>query len=330
MTKAKQISVYASLSLLLIIVLATVFGAFNLLADGNTALSFEQKLKIVLDLRLPRILTCILIGAILSVCGLLMQTLLNNPLACPYTLGVSQLVALLLFALIFWGIQAAFIFIIGLILLLSVFLAITKKTQISLNDSKSNLILLGLGLGSFCSSILLALQFSLDGMSILQLTRWLMGSLAVSGYSGLLPLTLVSALLFASVILFHKDLDSLLLGKELAISRGLNPLRVNTILHIVMFIAVAAVVWSAGPIGFVGLIVPHSIRLLKVIGHAGQAILSAICGAAFLCACDLISRFVLAPAEIPIGVITGLLGTPIFLLLLLIYGRSTKKFANKN
>ncbi len=300
---------------LLIIAVSLSFGAFGLWTESD--LSFNEKLELVMQLRFPRVLSSLLIGAILSCCGLLVQTLLKNPLACPYTLGISQVVALCFFAFIFLGSKMQ-ILLLGIFLVTFIFIvAFTDHKKSKPDFSASTLVLAGLALGSFCSSLILALQFTLDGMSLLQISRWLMGSSSVADYSSLILLSLMAFILLIVIRFFRKDLDCMLLGNEIAFSRGVPVRSVNFSIHLTILACVAAVVWYAGPIGFVGLIIPHCVRLLGIKGHGLQAAYCAFAGGAFLCFCDLLSRVMFAPVEIPIGIVTGLIGAPCFIVLLI-------------
>lgn len=297
--------------------LGLILGAFTLVFNQDILGMTAEKWRIIWELRAPRVLCCAIVGALLACCGVISQTILKNSLACPYTLGISQLASLIIFSFLYLKFSAALsivLFIFLLLFLLYRGVASIKSQSIGLSQT---LILLGLAVGTFCSSIILAFQFALDGISLMQMTRWLMGSLSVVGYSAVLPLFLVLSVLFALSFYRAEDFDWLCLGDEIALSRGVAVKKITLTFAALIFISVAAVVYAVGPIGFVGLIIPHAVRLLGIVKHRPLLLLSALLGSSFLCLSDVISRTVLSPVEIPIGVVTGILGTPVFVFLLI-------------
>ncbi|HEY4573303.1 MAG TPA: iron ABC transporter permease [Thermoanaerobaculia bacterium] len=272
------------------------------------------------QIRLPRILLALLGGAALAVSGLGFQTLFRNALAEPYTLGISSGAALgavlalrlqggsflglpVVAAASFAGALSATALIVGLAL---------RRQGIQ----TSTLLLAGVAVSLSCSAIILFLQYLSDSTQTFRMVRWMMGGLSVVGYTEvlwLLPWVLGgSAALFA----LRWELNLLLTGEELAASRGVDLARLRRLVLLATSLMIGALVAVAGPIGFVGLIVPHMLR--RLVGHDHLFLVPAclLGGGAFLTLCDAVGRTVMAPAELPVGILTALLGGPFFLWLL--------------
>jgi iron complex transport system permease protein len=303
---------------LAVLLVAPLLGSHSIhLGD---ALAGEPTAATILwRIRLPRVLLALAVGGLLALGGLGFQTLFRNPLAEPYTLGVasgSALGAVLAIQLgvadsllglaiaSFVGALAAGALVLGLAL---------RRSGIE----TSTLLLAGISVSLSCSALILFVQYFADATKTFRMVRWMMGGLAVVGYREVLWLApwalAAAALLFA----LRRELDLLLTGEELAASRGVDLGRLRWWIVGGTSLSVGALVAVAGPIGFVGLIVPHILR--RTLGHR-HAILVPACllgGGAFLALCDLAARTIMAPAEIPVGVLTALLGGPFFLWLLL-------------
>jgi iron complex transport system permease protein len=272
------------------------------------------------QIRLPRILLALLGGAALAVSGLGFQTLFRNALAEPYTLGISSgaalgaVLALRLQGGSFLGLSlvaaASFAGALGATALI-VGLALRRQ-----GVQTSTLLLAGVAVSLSCSAIILFLQYLADSTQTFRMVRWMMGGLSVVGYAEvlwLLPWVLGgSAALFA----LRWELNLLLTGEELAASRGVDLARLRRLVLLATSLMIGALVAVAGPIGFVGLIVPHMLR--RLVGHDHLFLVPAcmLGGGAFLTLCDAVGRTVMAPAELPVGILTALLGGPFFLWLL--------------
>ncbi|HTQ79207.1 MAG TPA: iron ABC transporter permease [Thermoanaerobaculia bacterium] len=317
----------AALALLGLLWLAVLAGAP--LLGSHTALVREllagdpTARAIFWQLRLPRVLLALLAGGGLAVSGLSFQTLFRNPLAEPYTLGVASGAALgavlalrltegqllgfpLLTLLAFAGALAATGLVVGLG---------TRRRQ---GDETGTLLLAGIAVSLSCSALILFLQYLSDSTQTFRMVRWMMGGLSVAGYREvlwLLPWVVGGS---ASLLLLRWDLNLLLTGEELAASRGVDLGRLRLRILLLTSVMIAALVAMAGPIGFVGLMVPHILR--RFVGHDHLALTPAclLGGGAFLALCDAGARVVMAPAELPVGVVTALLGGPFFLWLLLL------------
>ncbi len=272
--------------------------------------------------RLPRTLAGALVGAALASSGVIFQGLLRNPLATPFTLGVSAGAALgAMLAITFdWtlgiaGVSAvpasAFVGAAGAV---AIVYALARGRHRGL--STDVLLLAGVTLNAFFSALILAVQYFADFTDSYRTLRWLMGDLDVSSFQPILtslPLLAVSFIAFAWLA---RPLNLLSLGVDSAETRGLDTARAQRQAFFAASLATGAAVAVGGPVGFIGIIVPHLVRLLVGSDHRVVLPASALFGATFLVGCDVLARTLIAPVEIPVGVITALLGGPFFLWLL--------------
>ena len=279
--------------------------------------------QILFVARLPRTLAGAVVGAALAAAGVVFQGLLRNPLATPFTLGVSSGAALgAMLAITFgWGLglfgisgvtAASFAGAGGAVAIVYA-LARARHGGLSTNV----LLLAGVTLNAFFSALILFVQFFADFTDVYRMLRWLVGDLDVASYQPLvaaLPLLLVSFTLFAWIA---RPLNLLSLGADSAEAHGIDVRQAQRVAFFSASLATGAAVSIAGPIGFVGIIIPHLVRLLVGADHRVVLPASALFGAAFLVLCDLVGRIVMPPIEIPVGVITALIGGPFFLWLLL-------------
>ncbi len=274
------------------------------------------------ELRLPRVLLALLAGGGLAISGASFQTLFRNPLAEPYTLGLASgaalgaVLAVQLGAITTGGLPLIFLGSLLGALGVSVLVIGLAATRRGLDTS--TLLLAGIAVSLSCSAVILFVQYVSDFTKTFLMVRWMMGGLAVVGYREVIwsaPFVLAGA----GVLLFHRwDLNLLLAGEELAASRGVDLSRLRWVVLGSVSVMVGALVAVTGPIGFVGLIVPHILR--RWTGHDHLYVLPAclLGGGVFLALCDLVARRAMAPAELPVGVLTALLGGPFFLWLLLV------------
>lgn len=273
-------------------------------------------------LRLPRVLLAALAGGALAVSGLALQTLFRNPLAEPYTLGVASGAALgAVLALQLEGLGLS----VGLpVVAVAAFIGAAAVTAVILGlavsrhgTETSTLLLAGIAISLSCSAFILFVQYFADFTRTFRMVRWMMGGLAVVGYREVLWLTPWVVAGSLGLLLLRWDLNQLLTGEELAASRGVDLRRLRLTVLGLSAAMVAALVAVTGPIGFVGLIVPHILR--RWVGHDHLLLVPACLagGGVFLVACDLVARTVMAPAELPVGILTALLGGPFFLWLLI-------------
>jgi iron complex transport system permease protein len=273
--------------------------------------------------RLPRTLSGAMVGALFAAAGVVFQGLLRNPLATPFTLGVSTGAALgAILALTFgWSIAvfgisavplAAFV---GSLAAVGVVYALAQARHRGL--STTVLLLAGVTMNAFFSAMILFVQYFASFADIGRTLRWLMGNLDVSSYEPLVVSLPGFVIAFAVFAWLARPLNLLSLGPDSAESRGLDVARAQRAAFLSASLATGAAVSIGGPIGFVGIIIPHLVRLLVGPDHRLVLPAAALFGAAFLVGCDLIARTILAPIELPVGIITALIGGPFFLWLLI-------------
>ena len=272
---------------------------------------------IVVELRLPRVLMALAVGAALSLAGVALQGLLRNPLADPYVLGTASGAALgaaigllvpIEFALLGFGLIHLLAFA-GALAAVAIVYRVSRLGGLS---SLSSVLLTGYAIGSLLAAGL-AITMYLSGQNLRQIFFYLLGSFSLASWPQVavgLPIIVIGS---AILLTRARSLNALLLGEETAAHLGLDVRRERLVLLAAASLVTAAAVAMAGLIGFVGLVVPHVVRL--VAGPNARALLplSAIWGAAFLAMADLIARI---PGDLPVGVITGVIGAPFFLFVL--------------
>lgn len=309
--------------LALTLLLAVAVGAVPIppagIVDALLGQADRTTRAIVVDLRLPRAVLAMLIGATLAVAGTVFQALLRNPLAEPYILGVSGGAAVgavtiigFLAAAPDWLVPVA-AFAGGLGAIILVFRIATAVG--SALDTRV-LLLAGVVVGAFFNAVILLLLTLADVETFRSAIFWMMGSLAGAtwGSVGLLALYAIPALLI--LLALARSLNLMAIGEETAMYLGTRVERVKRIAYVVASLLVAAGVAAAGVIGFVGLIVPHALRLVWGGDHRFLLPGSALAGAAFLLLADTAARTAAAPVELPVGVVTALIGVPVFVVLL--------------
>ncbi|KFZ41476.1 hypothetical protein JS81_00195 [Thermoactinomyces sp. Gus2-1] len=282
------------------------------LADGLNM--DEADAAIIWELRLPRVLLVGLVGACLATAGVIYQGLLKNHLADPYILGVSSgaAVGAALVIITGWGDRSGWM--LPLFAFLGACLALLLVLQLGRGrraSQASSLILAGVVVQAFFSAVLtLAISTSPEEMQRIQF--WLMGSFAFRGWQHiglLLPFFLIG---FLVCWRFSRELNLMVLGERSAHHLGIHVEKMRIFLLIIVSLMTSAAVSVSGMIGFVGLVVPHIMRMLTGADHRYLLPLSALFGASFLIWADGLSRIVLAPRELPIGVVTAFVGAPFF------------------
>ncbi len=277
----------------------------------------EVASNILWSIRMPRVILAGLVGASLAISGAAFQGLLKNPLADPYTLGVSSGASVGAVMTLFFSISAP---VLGMFTLpafsmigalLTMFLVLGFAKLVDKAMKMETLILTGIIISSFLSSII-SLMIALTGEELRQIISWLMGSVSMRGWpyvKMILPFVIVGTIL---LWLNRRELNAMLFGEERAKYLGVNVSRSKLTLLIGGSMLTGAAVSVSGTIGFVGLVVPHMTRLLFGANHQHLLPLSLMNGASLLILCDLVARTIIAPTELPIGVITALLGAPVF------------------
>ena len=291
-----------------------IIQALMSMADPNATATMTD--TIITDIRLPRLIYSVLTGIGLSLVGLLMQTVTRNALADPYVLGVSSGAST----------GAVFAIIMGGLLLLGayntpVFAALGAALSIILvllcvgkSNSPVKLILIGMGMtGIFSALTMMIIYGAKHEAQVRSAMFWLLGSFAGIQW-GDLPLTAIIVTLFMLYIyLFNQDLDVLLLGNHEAAQMGLSVKQLQLSIVIISSIVIATLVSKVGVVGFIGLIIPHLARIIGGPKHKHTLLFSTLIGSIVMIWSDVLSRALYSPEEIPIGVLTSLLGAPLFI-----------------
>lgn len=282
--------------------------------------------------RLPRTLLAAQAGITLALCGAVFQTLFRNPLATPYTLGVASGGSLGALVAIKLGIDASCLGVSGITIsafagALIVVAAVFAMTRGARRLSTNEVILAGVTMGLFCSAMMMLVTYLSSARETFAMVRWMMGSLDTVGRVDLAPSLPVIVPAWVFLLASARALNQYHLGEELAATRGVNVARLQAVCILFASLATAAVVAVCGPIGFVGLVVPHVTAL--VVGKDCRLMLpaAALLGGVFLAVCDWVSQLAmvwagavsgraLGTTSLPIGVVTAVVGVPIFLILL--------------
>lgn len=283
-------------------------------------------------LRLPRLVLAIAVGMGLAVCGVIMQAIIKNPLADPYILGISSGASLGATIAILFGIGgffgANYVGICAFIGAFAMSLAVLFISNVGGRSSSVKLLLAGMALSSVCSAFSgLIVYFANNKEGIQSITYWLMGSLAGAKWEGIgviLPVVLLAILFFWTQ---SRVLNLMLLGDEVSITLGtdLHVYRQGYLL--ISSLIVGFVVYSAGMIGFVGLLIPHIVRMFFGTDHKKIIPLSALVGGIFLIWADVFCRIIIPKTELPIGMVIAIIGAPFFVYLMV---KKTYRFGGSN
>jgi iron complex transport system permease protein len=290
--------------------------------DLNHFLLSETGQQILLELRLPRVIFAFLVGFSLAMIGVVFQALLQNELATPYTLGVSSGGALGAVIAIKSGLVISFMGFTSTALfsvagsLLTIYI-IYQIARSGAGLSPLILILTGATVSLLFSSLILFVHYLADFTETYRMIHWLMGGLQIIGWN--FSLILFPFVLLAFVYLYYQAaaLNILSSGDELALSKGVDVLRLQRSIFFIGSALTGLVVAFAGPIGFIGLIIPHLLRLVIGADHRSLLIAAPFFGGTFLIWCDTLARTIISPAELPVGIITAILGGPFFIWLLI-------------
>lgn len=255
-------------------------------------------------------------GAGLAVAGVIFQGILRNPLAEPYVLGVSSGASLGAVLALFFNLSMEFLPITAFLGAGLTMFLVYNLAKINGKVSTQGLLLSGVILGAIFSSLLLFFVSISPNEAMHGITWWLLGSLQVFDLKLLISVVILITSGICIAIYFGRDLNAISLGEEEAYHLGINVETVKKILFVVASLITGSIVCVCGIIGFVGLIIPHAVRLIVGSDHKLVLPASAISAGAFLILADTISRTIMPPVEIPIGVITALIGGPIFIILL--------------
>jgi iron complex transport system permease protein len=289
--------------------------------------------SIVFDIRLPRIILALAVGGALSIAGVIFQGLFRNPLVEPYTLGVSGGAALGVgLSMVFRLNDACGLNMFPFAGFLGALSAISLVYLISIRQGTlriTNMLLTGVMISFICSSLIMLLMAISKTEDLHGIIFWVMGSLEESNWMLIKVACLVAILGISISLFFAKDLNAFSLGEEEALHLGINVERTKKLLFVFASLLTGASVSVSGIIGFVGLVVPHFARMFVGQDHWILLVASGLCGGIFLVLCDALARTIIAPLELPVGVITGIFGGTIFVYFLakrqLILGSDTGK-----
>lgn len=281
--------------------------------------------EIFWKIRIPRTVVALLAGAALSVAGLAFQAIFRNALATPFTLGISSGASFGATLFVRLGASAASLFGFGIsaaafagaLVSMSVVYGLTRVRR---GISMGTLLLAGVAV-SFCfSSAILFIHYTATLAQSFKIVRWMMGGIDVVGLQAIWQLAPFVAVGVAALAFVAGDLNLLASGSDIAAGRGVDVRRVRAIVFFTVSVMVAGVVSVCGPIGFIGLMAPHICRVFLGWDHRYLLPAAVVFGGAFLVLCDTVARTIVAPIEVPVGVLTSMLGGPFFLWLLISEG----------
>ena len=297
-----------------------IFSAFDNLFSGGS-LSLNE--RIFLDIRLPRAICCVLVGASLAMGGVLMQALFRNPIVEPGLIGTSSGAAL--GASLYFVLGASLHFDAGVWTLplaacgggaLATFIVFALSYRQEGGQPIVSLLLTGIAINALCLSGVGLMSYLARDPQARSITFWNLGTLSGSGWSAVILIGATVAVCFVLALRFAKSLNALALGEREALHLGvhIDRLKIAVVATTVVLVAVSTA--FVGVISFVGLIVPHVLRLIKGSDNRYLLVGGALLGAVLLTVADLIARLLLAPAELPIGIVTSVVGVPVFIFLL--------------
>ncbi len=309
--------------------LVGVADAWKAWAAGD---QYSIAYRIGFGLRFPRAVKALVVGAVLALCGAVFQTLFRNPLATPYTLGIAggaSLGALIVFQT-GWVVSVAYLSSVTIgafVGAMAVLAVVTIMARSSARLSGNTLLLAGVTIGFFCSGMMMFVTYLADVRETFAIVRWMMGSLDTVFMSELAPILPIVIVVVVVLLAQANKLNQFEVGADIAASRGVRVERLQVVCILLGSLGVAAVVSLCGPIGFVGLIIPHLTRLFTGRDHRIVLPATALLGAVFLIGCDFLTSLVPAwyghlagrattAAQLPIGVMTAIIGTPVFLVML--------------
>lgn len=295
---------------------------FKLFGIGDAEILSSGKIHdVVWFIRMPRLVLALLVGMGLSVCGVVMQAIVKNPLADPYVLGISSGASLGATLSIMLGVGVAFgANTVGIMAFLGAFgisVAVVMIANIGGRANSVKLLLAGMALSAVCSAFSNFIVYLVNDKDKIQtVTYWMMGSLAGAKWEKLLfiaPVILLGTLFFWTQ---HRTLNLMLLGDDAAVTLGTDLHKWRQLYLLISSAMIGFVVYSSGMIGFVGLIIPHIVRMVVGTDHKKLIPLSALLGAVFLIWADVLCRVIIHGSELPIGILTSMIGAPCFIFLM--------------
>ena len=337
----KEVPIYIGASVILLVILflsigfAVTIGSvdisikevyqvilYKLLNIGDSSIGTGAVADVVWLIRMPRIVLAIAVGVGLSVVGIVMQAIVKNPLADPYILGVSSGASLGATLAVVLGIGSSFgsnsLGIMGFIGAFGVSILVLIISNIGGRSNSIKLLLAGMALSSVCSSFSSFLVYiSDDSQKLKTITFWLMGSLAGAKWN---EIVIIMPIIILGVIFFmtqYRTLNLMLLGDEVSITLGTDLHKFRIIYLVITSLMIGLLVYVSGMIGFVGLIIPHIVRMIFGTDHRKIIPISALLGAIILIWADMLSRSLIKGTEIPIGIVISIIGSPLFVWLMI-------------
>ncbi len=337
----KEVPIYIGTSVILLIMLflsigfAVTIGSvdisikevyevilYKLFNIGDSSIGAGAVADVVWLIRMPRIVLAIAVGAGLSVVGIVMQAIVKNPLADPYILGVSSGASLGATLTVVLGIGSVFgsnsLGIMGFIGAFGVSILVLMISNIGGRSNSIKLLLAGMALSSVCSSFSSFLVYiSDDSQKLKTITFWLMGSLAGAKWNEIviiLPVIILGTIFFVTQ---YRTLNLMLLGDEVSITLGTDLHKFRIIYLVITSLMIGLLVYVSGMIGFVGLIIPHIVRIIFGTDHKKIIPITALLGSIILIWADVISRVLIRGTEIPIGIVISIIGAPLFVWLMI-------------
>ena len=337
----KEVPIYIGTSVILLIILflsigfAVTMGSvdisikevyevilYKLFNIGDSTIGTGAVADVVWLIRMPRIVLAIAVGAGLSVVGIVMQAIVKNPLADPYILGVSSGASLGATLAVVLGIGSVFgsnsLGVMGFIGAFGVSILVLMISNIGGRSNSIKLLLAGMALSSVCSSFSSFLVYiSDDSQKLKTITFWLMGSLAGAKWNEIviiLPVIILGTIFF---ITQYRTLNLMLLGDEVSITLGTDLHKFRIIYLLITSLMIGLLVYVSGMIGFVGLIIPHIVRIIFGTDHKKIIPITALLGSIILIWADVLSRALIKGTEIPIGIVISIIGSPLFVWLMI-------------
>lgn len=329
--KGGRVILWMTLILVASIVAATAIGAVPVPIDDTVKIllrplglfseaSFaDGKENIIFYVRFPRVLVAVLVGAALSASGCVMQGMFRNPMADPGVIGLSSGAGFGAVVAVSLGLTAKSMFVMPVFAIAGAILAAFIVYLIASRGGKIpvlTLVLAGIAVSTFLGSLTSLVLTKMNESKVTEYLFWAVGSLGGRRWEHVLIIIIPVVVLLTILYFFSRDLNILLLGEDEAHSLGLDPTKTRRTLLLLVSITTAMAVSVSGSISFVGLIVPHIVRLIVGPDHRILLPASALAGSIFMVVCDLIARTAIIPAEIGVGIVTSLLGAPYFIYLL--------------
>lgn len=305
-----------SIATFIVIALSSVYGASGFLGFSDIFLDDTAR-AVYMTLRLPRIVLAFVIGSGLSLCGCALQSYFRNDLCCPYTLGVSGYASLGAVLGMYFHYSPAMISVCSALGACFALCVLSVLSLSMLREDTARLLLIGIALAFTSSSLVGLLQHLSDPEKLFVMSKWLQGGIEVVGLEALLLPSIAVFVLFFLLFGVRRELDLMIVSQEYALARGVQTKYVAILVLLSTSIFVGIITSISGPIAFVGLFMPHIVRRYVGSLHRDLLVHSFFLGGVFLVFIDLLSRVIIAPAELPIGILAGVIGAPVFIYLLI-------------